>query len=281
MLLSGQPVIRYPCRQRGAILCLGVADLKPLIQSILLIAIVAVCSHLLSGSQVQPRPTSKDKPLSANASCYDAATGKLVGSRTSRTSVLVSPDGRFRAYAESDAVAPGLANRPECSNTSRLFVAGRDSRKFQTVLTIEPSPESLGNGIELIDWSPKGHRLLLAQGSWQYFSDVGGTRVRIYDADSGSLSSESIVDEAFSRYVGKTCAGIFQPVGFSSSGKIIVTAAPFFEVEEDKPAGDSCVQKKGFWLVDSAIPTVSQLPDNYRVERSSISRQPTPHFRDK
>jgi hypothetical protein len=233
-----------------------------------MIAIVAVCSHLLSGSQVQPRPTSKDKPLSANASCYDdAATGKLVGSRTSRTSVLVSPDGRFQAYAESDAVAPGLANRPECSNTSRLLVAGRDSRKFQIVLTIETSPESLGNGIDLIDWSPKGHRLLLAQGSWQYFSDVGETRVRIYDADSGSLSSGSIVDEAFSRYVRKTCAGIFQPVGFSSSGKIIVTAAPFFEVGEDKPAGDSCVQKKGFWLIDSAIPTLSQLPDNYRVER--------------
>jgi hypothetical protein len=187
------------------------------------------CCRLLLGSQVQPRPTSKDEPLSANASCYDATTGKLVGSRTSRTSVLVSSDGSFRAYAENDAVAPGLANRPECSNTSRLFVAGRDSRKFQTVLTIEPSPESLGNGIDLIDWSPKGHSLLLAQGSWQYGSDVGGTHVRIYDADSGSLSNASLVDEAFSRYVGKTCAAMLQPVGFSSSGKIIVTAASFLE----------------------------------------------------
>ena len=44
-------------------------------------------------------------------------------------------------------------------------------------------------------------------------------------------------------------------------------AVPFFEVEEDKPAEDSCVQKKGFWLIDSAIPRVSQLPDNYRVGR--------------
>ena len=243
------------------------ADLKLLIPSILLIAIVAVCSHLLLGSQVQPGPTNKDRPLTANASCYDAATGKSLGSHTSRTSVVMSPDGSFQAYAESEAVAPGLANRPECSNTSRLFVAGRDSRKFQTVLTIDPSPESLGNGIDLIDWSPKGHRLLLAQGFWQWGSDVGGMTVRIYDADSGEMSSKSLVDEAFSKYVGKVCAGVFHPVGFSSSGKIIVTAAPFFEVGEDKPVEDSCVQKKGFWLIDSAIPTVSQLPDNYRVER--------------
>lgn len=240
--------------------------MKPLIPSILLIAIVAVCSHLLLGSQVQPRPTSKDKRLSANASCYDAVTGKLVVPRTSRTSVLVSADGSFRAYAESEAVAHGVANRPECSNTSRLFVAGRDSRKFQTVLTIEPSPEALGNGIDLIDWSPKRHRLLLAQGIWQWGSDVGEMMVRIYDADSENLSREFFVNEAFSRYVGKRCAGVFYPVGFSLSGKVIVTAAPFFEVEEDKPVQDSCVQKKGFWLIDSAIPTVSQLPDNYKVE---------------
>jgi len=240
-----------------------VADLKPSIPSILLIAIAAVSSHLLFGSQVQPRPTSKDKSLSANASCYDVATGKLVGSRTSRTSVLVSPDGSFRAYAESDAVAAGLANRPECSNTSRLFVAGRDSRKFYAVLTIKPSPESLGNSIDLTDWSPKGHRLLLAQGFWQYGSDVGGTRVRIYDADSDNLSSESLMDEAFSRYVGKTCAAIFQPLGFSRNGSAVVRAEPYFGYGEDKAAEDSCVQKQGFWLVDFAIPTVRQLADSY------------------
>lgn len=237
--------------------------MKPSIPSILLIAIATVSTHLLFGSQVQPRQPSKDKSLSPNASCYDVATGKLVGSRTSRTSVLVSPDGSFRAYAESDAVASGLANRPECSNTSRLFVAGRDGRKFQTVLTIESSPESLGNGIDLVDWSPKGQRLLLAQGSWQYGSDVGETRVRIYDADSDTLSSESLVDEAFRRYVGKTCAATFQPSGFSRNGSAVVRAEPYFDYGEDKAAEDSCVQKQSFWLVDFAIPAVRPLADNY------------------
>jgi hypothetical protein len=30
---------------------------------------------------------------------------------------------------------------------------------------------------------------------------------------------------------------------------------------------DSCVQKEGFWLIDFAVPTINQLPDNYRVDR--------------
>ena len=35
---------------------------------------------------------------------------------------------------------------------------------------------------------------------------------------------------------------------------MIVTAAPFFEVGEDNPVEDSCVQEKGLWIIDSAIP---------------------------
>ena len=203
--------------------------------------------------------------MRAAASCYDESTGRLIGSNRSRTSVLISPDGRYRAYAESEAVASQATTGAECQNTSRLFVAGPKSQKFRPVLVVEPSPEALGNSIDLVDWSPNGHRLLLAQGFWQWGSDVGGMMVRIYDAESENLSRKFLVDEAFSRYVGKKCVGVFHPVGFSSSGKVIVTAGPFFDVGEDEPVEDSCVQKEGFWLIDSVIPAVSQLPDNYKV----------------
>ncbi len=206
--------------------------------------------------------------MSAAASCYEEYTGRLIGSSRSRTSVLMSPDGRYRAYAESEAVASNATNAvgPECQNTSRLFVAGPSSQKFRPVLVVEPSPGVLGNSIDLVDWSPNGHSLLLAQGFWQWSSDAGGTTVRIYDADSEKLSSKSLVGEAFRRYVGKDCVAVFQPVGFSSSGNAIVTAEPYFDVGEDSPRKDSCVQKKGFWLIDSKIPAVSQLPDNYEVQ---------------
>jgi hypothetical protein len=220
-------------------------------------------------AQVEHKSTNKARPLSAAASCYEESTGKLIGSNRSRTSVLLSPDKRYRAYAESEAIASKATNATsaECQNTSRLFVSGPNSEKFRPVLVVKPSPEALGNSLDLVDWSPNGHRLLLAQGVWQWGSDAGGMMVRIYDADSENLSREFFVDEAFSRYVGKNCAGVFQPLGFSSRGKLVVTAGPFFDVGEDKPVKDSCVQQDGFWLIDTAIPAVSQLPDNYKVQR--------------
>jgi len=243
--------------------------MKPPINGILTIAITAFVWNRSVPAQVEHKSTSKDESMSANASCYDKSTGRLVGSNKSVTSVLVSPGGLYRAYAESEAAAsqsPSAANA-ECQNTSKLFVSDPKSDNFRPVLVVKPSPKALGNNIDLIDWSPDGNRLLLAQGVWQWGSDAGGIMVRIYDAESKALSREFLVDEAFSRYVGKACAGVFYPVGFSSSGQVVVTAGPYFEVGEDKPVEDSCVQQKGFWLMDTSIPAVTQLPDNYTVER--------------
>jgi hypothetical protein len=165
----------------------------------------------------------------AKATCYNESTGKLTGSHTSRTSVLISPDGRYRAYAENEAVASQATNpgSAECQNTSTLFVAGPESKDFRPVLVIKPLSERYGNDIEIVDWSPTGHHLLLAQGWWEWCSDVGGTTVRPYDADSRNLSRESRVDDGFSRYVGKASAAVFQAVGSLQVGKLLSRPRPF------------------------------------------------------
>ena len=243
--------------------------MKPTINGILTIAIIALVWHGYVSARVEHQSSSDGESMSANASCYEKSTGRLVGSNKSVTSVLVSPDGLYRAFAESEAVASQSPDAPECQNTSKVFVSGPKSGNFQPILIVKPLPESLGNNIDLVDWSPNGHRLLLAEGVWQWGSDAAEIDVRIYDAESENLSRESLVYEAFNRYVGKNCAGVFFPVGFSSSGQVVVTAGPYFEVGEDKPVEDSCVQQKGFWLIDTdtLIPAVSQAPDNYRVQR--------------
>jgi hypothetical protein len=89
---------------------------------------------------------------------------------------------------------------------------------------------------------------------------------RIYDAESGNLSRKFLVEDAFRKHLGKNCAGVFDPAGFSSSGRLVVLAEPFFDLE-DKSVEGSCVQQEEFWLVDFAVPEVSRLPDDYRVER--------------
>ena len=137
-------------------------ELKPAINGILTIAITAFAWHRCVSAQVEHKSTSKDGSMSANASCYEKSTGRLVGSNKSVTSVLTSPDGLYRAYAESEAVAsrsPSAANA-ECQNTSKLFVSGPKGEKFRPVLVVEPSPEALGNSIALVDWSPHGSRFL-------------------------------------------------------------------------------------------------------------------------
>jgi hypothetical protein len=213
--------------------------------------------------------SDKNENWRAEPSCFDQATGMAGRAPVSRTWVLMSPDGLYGAYAVNEAVATRSADGEisGCKSTSKLFVTGPGREKAEAVLVMEPSEDASGNSIELIDWSPEGHRLLVMEGFWAWASDAGGTTVRIYDADSKKLSSESLVDEAFRKYVGRDCVAVFQAVGFSSSGKAIVTAEPYFDVGEDRPREDSCIQKKGLWLIDSAIPAISQLPDSYKIQR--------------
>jgi hypothetical protein len=146
-----------------------------------------------------------------------------------------------------------------------LFVAESARREFRVVLELKPSVEALGNGIGLIDWSPSGHRLLVAQGLWQYGSDAGETVTRIYDGDTAKLSVDGFVEEAFRRKFGRKCVGVFQPVSFSRQGGAVIKAEPYFDAGEDGPRTESCIQKEELWEVDPATLVVHQLAPSYRV----------------
>jgi hypothetical protein len=87
--------------------------------------------------------------------------------------------------------------------------------------------------------------------------------IRVYDADSGTLSSESLVEEAFRKHARKECIGVYQPVGFSEDGGIIVKAGPYFDEGEEQPRSESCMAKKSIWLIGPAHESIRQLPDDY------------------
>jgi hypothetical protein len=189
----------------------------------------------------------------------------LTGSHKSRTAVLTSPDGRYQAYAESEAVSsPNVES--ECQNTSKLFVAGPKRQGFNEVLVIKPIPEAHGNSIELVDWSPTGHRLLLAEGVWEWGSDAAENKTRIYDADSKTLSQDSLMERAFRKALGRDCVAILRPAGFSANGIVVIGTGPHFDVGEDSPDKDSCVTREGLWLVDTEKSAATSLPDKYKVK---------------
>ena len=238
-------------------------------RSFISVLIAGLAWRLGGYAQDKSKSSSKLRGEDSYASCFDNESGKLVGPDKRRTVVLKSPDGKFRAYAQTEAVTQNSRDAHgreglECQNTSRLFVAGPASRKFQQVMVVLPTSEFGDNSISLADWSPKGHRLLIAEGKGGYGSDFGGIVIRIYDADSGKLSSESFVDEVFRKHGGKECIGVYQPTGFSEDGGIVVKAGPYFDVGEDQPTADSCLAKEGVWLIGPA-------DDAIRVEAAIIA----------
>jgi hypothetical protein len=197
--------------------------------------------------------------------------------------VLKSPDGRYRAYAETEAVTDKIKNaqgdeQVECQNKTGLLVAGPGNRKFRQVMSVLPRPNFSGNSINLVDWSREGHQLLIGEGLWGYGSDFGGTLIRVYDADSRTLSSESLVDEAFRKHAGQECIGVYQPVGFSEDGGIIVKAGPYFDEGEEQPRPESCIAKESTWLIGLGHEAIRQLPDDYMPKHygRAVPGQPAP-----
>jgi hypothetical protein len=232
------------------------------------IAIAVLFSHLCGSTPVMSNSSRQVSARDSNDSCYDKDSGKLAGPDKRRTVVLESPDGKYRAYAETEAVAHKRKAAEgdedvECENKSGLFVAGPQNRQFRQVMSVLPRSDLSGNSIILVDWSRQGHELLIGEGVWAYGSDFGGTEIRIYDADSGTLSSESFVEEAFRKYAGKECIGVYQPKGFSEDGGIVVKAGPYFEEGEEQPRSESCMAKEGNWLIGPAHNAIRQLPDDY------------------
>ena len=219
-------------------------------------------------AQVERLPSKLKVSDTELGSCYEEATGQFIGSELVRSHVLISPGDRYRAYTEVEAVA--TKSKPlsdwACASTSRLFVAARDE-PFRQVLVVEPSPEALGNTLGIVDWSPDGHTLLFAQGAFQWASEGGESLVRFFDASRGTLSDPQLVQQAFRKHMGKSCAAVFEPLGFALDGEIALTAGPFYAPEADQPEEDSCVRQKGLWLFDSRAQTWSVLPEHYQVQR--------------
>jgi hypothetical protein len=206
------------------------------------------------------------KHWSAEPGCFEHAKD-IPDQTVSRTWTLVSPDGLYKAYAVNEAVAERSDGEiSACKSTSKLFVAGPGSDEAKAVLVLEPTQDASGNGIELVDWSRDGHRLLVIEVTAQWASDAAGAVARIYDADSRKLSDDGLIDDAFGRVLGRKCVATFDPIGFSEDGKVVVRAYPDLD-EEQILQVDSCVKTVEVWDLDLASHKLRRLPDQFRVRR--------------
>lgn len=210
----------------------------------------------IAGGAVEPRAD-----LSMIMCSEDPHASRLV-----RTPVLVSPDGRHRAYAEVRArVVKPAGDSPiawvSCANTSRLLLSTPEGSGFRLVYQEEPKRWQLGNGIKLLDWSPDGRYLLLELWIWQYESDNINNDVAVYDTEM-SIFVFPYYWRSFRRQHGKECRVAINTVGFSSDSRVVIEASPWDTLEEE-----NCVEKAGLWLLDPFRETLEALPDDYKVQR--------------
>ncbi len=214
-----------------------------------------------------PESGQERKHWSAEPGCF--AQMSDVPDRTfSRSWTLASPDGVYKAYAVNEAVAEHLGGGSitGCKSTSKLIVSGPGPGEARTVLTVGPTADVAANSIEIVDWSPNGHRLLLNEGMWIWASDTGGNVAHVYDADSMNESKGDSFIEPFVKIFGQYCVGNFDAIGFSRNGKVVVRWFPDNGEDGTFPQG-SCVKKKEIWELDLTTTKVNRLPDDYKVLR--------------
>jgi hypothetical protein len=188
-----------------------------------------------------------------------------------RSWTLVSPDGLYKAYAVNEAIAERSDGEiSACKSTTKLFVAGPGQREAKAVLVVEPSEEvGWENSIELIDWSREGHRLVVIQFSWLWATDSAGVATRVYDADSGKMSSEGLFYDAFEERLGRKCGGAFDPIGFSADGQVVARTYPDMDYDRILEK-DSCVRKVEVWGLDPVTRKLRRLTNRFEVRRYGV-----------
>ncbi len=191
-------------------------------------------------------PAEKRKIHAPWVTCAEEGQ-KPVASRTVRTPVLTSPDGRHRAYAEIQAIE----KMNECGNTVRLFVGDRGSPMH---MAFEQGPADGEDAVSLapVSWSPNSRWLLVERGSWSYGSDAGGIDPVLYDAQSGKVLEPDVLREV-ERVMGKHCGLDYnEMLGFDAQNCVRLH---LFDSKNEEGQGTHCITGGGAWLFDPATQT--------------------------
>jgi hypothetical protein len=165
---------------------------------------------------------------------------------------VMSHRGHCRHLFSFQSKAYGLvvaSYSPEgtCKNTSTVYLA-EPGGKFRVALqqTEERLPDGSvydGNGIENVQWSPSGTRLLIEVSQWTWGTDTGSYTKYILVTASEDEPREVPILSAIQRYFAQECARLVSSKGWLDDKHIGIEIKPDQDVDEDGKGGPtrSCV----------------------------------------
>ena len=187
---------------------------------------------------------------------------KRGSARVVRSPVLAS--ATHEAYAEVQAAWGDTSE--DCGVTARLFVTRRDSSgpNPKPVFEKTPTPEQLGNGLRVVDWSRDGRQLAFEFSWWQPNSDVAGKRAMLYDVDRGVVR-EVALQRIFRSTLGRSCDVRLDGVrGFTPEGEMVVDVGDYVDVYE--PSKVPACFKTTRWAIAKDARRARPLPAGYTVQ---------------
>ena len=187
-------------------------------------------------------------------SCFDQA-GRFTGPKSVRTSAILSPDGRLRAYAEITAASAGSE---ACGNTTRLFVSFNGA-SYTLAFSQSPSMETgTADSLRPIAWSPDGRWLAAEVGYWFYGSDNYSEGLLLYDSRTRATSTPDVLAQ-IEQVIDSGCSlSLRSLAGFDSRGRVVLKVADLRDGENE---GSHCIQGTAEWLLDPATNRVGPVDE--------------------
>lgn len=199
-------------------------------------------------------------------SCLDA-NKQPPPTETWRTPVLVSPNKRHRAYAQTDANFDPLAS-PPCRTKAQLFVSSGKS-SFQGVFVENTSTQddpvvSLGP----IAWSPNSRWLAVERAAGWYASDFGGLDLILYDSTTQKVITPNVLT-AIAKSVRKRCIlGYRSFRGFDAANRLVFQVADW---QDDNGRQTYCINGTADWLFDPATGKVQSSRAHSRAKQQALT----------
>lgn len=202
------------------------------------------CAHLLLCCVPASMFAQRKALVTQYLECVRDEKGRDVASRSIQTPVFTSNLG-FRAYGLVGASHSAVG---ACKNTSTVYFA-EPAGTFRVVL--QQTPELLpdgsvydGNGIETIQWSPSGRRLLIVISQWTWGTDFSWNTKYLLFTPGEERASELPILAAVTRYFAHPCAWLVKSRGWLDDTRIDVQIEPSKDVDEEGVADPtpSCVE---------------------------------------